>query len=341
MHDTPTEPIPVLGNQQADSHPAPSEQISKNDRVPATPPNPRWQAQLLRRVQHWAAELTRISELGPAGYDGTDLTPAQEWASQINALQAALESAEDLARQAGLEPAWIEDIRELGHRTATTAPQADPTPGTVTAATSAQQFLVDMMNLDLWNLQRMAFLVAAYQDRVATGRSSITFTPQQRQQFGETMRAHWTKATRLAQAAGITAAEAEQSWGVGSNGWHALHRSYVSAHDEAGLVAEMRRYLRAEHVTTLPPGVAAEDPGSTPGAPSVPTPEDLVADAYAAIRANFIDTAVADLEGGRAAAEAIESALPAAEATDRSATTTDLDQSLAGPTLELGAGPGP
>ncbi|MGW0251119.1 hypothetical protein ACWDYH_31270 [Nocardia goodfellowii] len=341
MKDAPTEPIPTLGRRYpSQAEIVRHEHVSEIDPNTAAQSTPRWQAQLLRRVQHWAAELTRVTELGPAGYDGTDIEPTQEWVSQLDAVQAQLETAEELARQSGLEPAWIEDVRELGHRSARTAPAPQSPPTTITASTQAQQFLVDMMDVDLWNLQRMAYLVAAYQDRVNTGRSSMTFSPEQRLRFLETMGAHWANATLLARAAGLTATEAEQLWGTGSSGWQVLHRSYVSAHDEVGLVAEMRRYMRADTVAALPPGVI-DAPRSTPGTPRVPKPEEMIAQAYAAIRANFIDNAVTDPESGRATAEAIASALPAAEAGDWSVTTTDVDHVLPGTASELDSGPDP
>ncbi|WP_194817940.1 hypothetical protein [Nocardia sp. XZ_19_385] len=341
MEDTPIEPIPAVGHRRPSAEVVQPEHVSKIIRPSVPWADPGWQAQLLRRVQHWAAEHTRITDLGPAGYDGTDLEPEQEWASQLDAVQAQLEIAEDLARQAGLEPAWIEDVRELGHRSAKPARPAESTPGTVTASTQAQQFLVDMMAVDLWNLHRMAYLVAAYQDRVVTGRSSITFTAVQQVRFDETMRAHHARATVLAHAAGITATEAEQLWGTGSRGWKVLHHSYVSAHDEAGLVTELRRYMGGETVAALPPAVLA-DPGARPlpGAPRVPTPEAMIADAHAAIRANFIDNAVVT-GGGGAAAAAIDSALPAAEVGDWSATPMDVDQAMPGKTPELGPAPDP
>ncbi|MEV0766385.1 hypothetical protein [Nocardia sp. NPDC050435] len=340
MDEAPTEPIAIIGTDNNRVEVLQAQLFSVPRQQPDRQPDPKWQAELLRRIQHWAAEHTRLTALGADGYDGTDIGPTQEWAAQLDAVQAQLDTAEELALESGLEPAWIEDIRELGHRTDPMTRMPESAPATTPAATAYQQFMADKMSVDVWHLQRMSFLVAAYQDRVATGRSSITFTPAQLGRFGNRMLAHHERASALARGAGITAAEGERWWGPSPAGWQALHISYVSAHDEMGLVGEMRRYMTDDPAATLPPGVADFE-ARTGAQAGPPPPEAMIADAYAAIRAHFIDHAVADLEGGRAAAEAIESALPAAELADRSATSTHTDLTVQGATPELGAGPGP
>ncbi|MFE9328224.1 hypothetical protein ACIHDR_43445 [Nocardia sp. NPDC052278] len=263
----------------------------------------RWQTELLRRIQHLEGEYTRISRLGFDGYDGPD--PQLEWTTHLQALSAEREALEQQALQAGVSPDWIADVRELGSRTATSPQQAE----LPSASSEVRGFWFDMMAPDLWNLERMAYLAAAYQDRVATGRATFEITAIQARHFERNMRVHHRRATAFAHMAQVSVAEGEQLWGIGRAGWLKLHNSYVSAQDETGLRNELGKYMSADPGMPVPPYVAVDDEGHPiPRADSVPpAPEQMIADAYAAIRTQFIDAALAP-QGEMTAA--IEQALP-------------------------------
>ncbi|WP_433622254.1 hypothetical protein [Nocardia sp. CA-120079] len=189
-------------------------------------------------------------------------------------------------------------------RTAT-SPQQVESPS---VSSEVRGFWFDMMAPDLWNLERMAYLAAAYQDRVATGRATFEISPTQARHFERTMRVHHQRATAFAHMAQVSVAEGEQLWGIGRAGWLKLHNSYVSAQDETGLHDELRGYMSADPGLPVPQYVAVDDDGQPiPQADSVPpAPEQMIADACAAIRTQFIEDALAP-QGMTAA---IEQALP-------------------------------
>ncbi|WP_157124332.1 hypothetical protein [Nocardia pseudovaccinii] len=262
----------------------------------------RWQTELLRRIQHLEGEHTRISRLGLDGYDGPD--PQLEWTTHLEALIAEREALEQQALQAGVSPDWIADVRELGSRPVTVSQEVQ----LPSASSEVRGFWFDMMAPDLWNLERMAYLAAAYQDRVATGRATFEISPIQARHFERNMGVHHQRATAFAHMAQVSEAEGEQLWGIGRAGWLKLHNSYISAQDETGLHNELRGYMSADPGLPVPAYVAVDDDGQPiPQADSVPpAPEQMIADAYAAIRTQFIEDALAP-QGMTAA---IEQALP-------------------------------
>ncbi|MFX0574671.1 hypothetical protein [Nocardia nepalensis] len=264
-----------------------------------------WQAELLRRIQHLEHEHSRISQQGYEGYDGTD--PQLEWTMHLDALAAEREALERQALQAGVESAWIEDVRELGSRTAV-APQRAELPS---ASSEVQQFWFDMMAPDLWALERMAYLAAAYQDRVATGRVTFEISPTQARHFERNMRVHHKRATALAHMAQVSTAEGQQLWGINRAGWLRLHTSYIGAQTEDGLRTELRKYMSADPGLAVPPYVAVDADGEPiPRAESLPpAPEQMIAEAYTAIRTQFVEDALAP---DVAMTAAIELALPPA-----------------------------
>ncbi|WP_435592145.1 hypothetical protein [Nocardia sp. bgisy118] len=280
-----------------------------------------WQAQLLLRIRMLAAEHTRVRN---AGYETTEDPALNEehraaYLAHLDTLEAEREQAEQTALSAGLDPTWVEDIRELGTRDAH-PPIRSATRHAPARDNAAQEMYVDMLGLDLWHLERMASLSAARSDRIATGRWSFGANPIAEQRFADNMQLRHQRVTALAHAAEITPAEAETLWGAGAEGARRGHALYVETHEELSVVAEWNAYAIASPDLAIPPYLPAESATATPTAgahTSPPTPQQMIDAASASLRARFVDAALSDsgviddLTADRTAiTTAIEAALP-------------------------------
>ncbi|MET8779012.1 hypothetical protein ABZV58_28750 [Nocardia sp. NPDC004654] len=276
-----------------------------------------WQAQLLLRIRMLAAEHTRVRN---AGYEITEdpdrnVEHRTAYLAHLDTLEAERELAEQTALSAGLDPTWIEDMRELGGRDAP-SPIRSSARHAPARDNAAQQMYVDMLGLDLWHLERMASLSAARADRIATGRWSFGTDPLAEQRFARNMAARHQRVTALAHAAEITPAEAETLWGASAEGARRAHAVFVETYDELSVVAEWNSYAIASPDLAIPPYLPADSATATPTAgahASPPTPRQMIDAASASLRARFVDAALSDsgvVEDHTAITTAIEAALP-------------------------------
>ncbi|WP_063043319.1 hypothetical protein [Nocardia pseudovaccinii] len=280
-----------------------------------------WQAQLLLRIRLLAAEHTRILD---AGWENFETVTAEDdprtvWQTHLDGLEAQREQAEQTALTAGIEPAWIEDARELGTRSS--RPRVDAGVRQNPARdNAAQDFYVDMLALDLWHLERMAGLSAARADRIETGRWSFGTNPVAAAQFSQNMQLYHQRVTALAHAAQITATEADLLWGPGADGDRRHHAVHLETYDELTLVNEWNSYASPRDDLAIPPYIPTDPDTGIPvaGAEATPpTPQQMIATATTSLRAEFVDAAIsgAASEFERAAdstaiSEAIDAALP-------------------------------
>ncbi|MEV6140495.1 hypothetical protein AB0L63_31535 [Nocardia sp. NPDC051990] len=286
-----------------------------------------WQAQLLLRIRLLSAEHTRIQDAGWENFEAltADGDPQQAWQTHLDGLEAEREQAEQTALTAGIEPAWIEDARELGIQS--TRPRVDAgVRQNPVRDNAAQDFYVDMLSLDLWHLERMAGLSAARAARVATGRWSFAVNPIAATQFAQNMQLYHERVTALAHAAQITSTEADELWGPVAEGTRRDHAVNLATYDELTLVNEWNSYATVRTDQAIPPYVPTDLDTGIPiaGAQVIPpTPQQMIAAATASLRAEFVDAAINSpvSEFGRdaeptavteptAISEAIDAALP-------------------------------
>ncbi|SUE28931.1 Uncharacterised protein [Nocardia farcinica] len=297
-----------------------------------TPPPPnsaltvvQWQAQLLSRIRFLAAEHARIHDAGWDDFEpAADEQPRDAWLTHLDALESERERTEQTAVSAGIELAWIEDARTLGSLSYTPRPDIGARTNP-TRDDAAQSFYLDMLTLDLWHLERMAGLAAARADRIATGRWSVDTPAQASAVFDRNMALYHQRVTALAHAAGITAPEAELLWGGGGEPVRREQARHLDAYDELTLVQEWNYYATERGDLPIPPyipDVPATDASHRTESVTPPTPQQMIAAAEAALRAEFIDAALhhglddADLAtDSLALTAAIDAALPTGEHT--------------------------
>ncbi len=259
----------------------------------------RWQGRMLRRIQNLAAAHREVTDAGPAMFeDGISGDSNQVWADRLELLTVQREHAEYNAMLAGVDPGWVVDARELGERGAS-APSRHVVRQHPIRADAAQEFYLDMLELDLWNLERMASLEAARLDRITDGRWSFDRDPVGVAQFADNMAALHTRVTVLAAAAHLTQAEGDSLWGSSVEGIRRVHAVTFSAYDEHTLAQEWNRYALADPALAVPPYVPRDpETGSPANTTAVvpPTPRRMLVDATSALRAQFVDTALRGAE---------------------------------------------
>ncbi|MFX0578787.1 hypothetical protein [Nocardia nepalensis] len=280
-----------------------------------------WQAQLLLRIRLLAGEHTRILDAGWENFETltAEDEPRTAWQTHLDGLEAQRERAEQTALTAGIEPAWIEDARELGIQS--TRPRVEAGVRQNPARDNAAQDLcIGMLSLDLWHLERMAGLSAARADRIATGRWSFATNPIAAAQFAQNMHLYHERVTALAHAAQITATEADELWGPVAEGVRRQLAVNLATYDELTLVNEWNSYATVRTDLAIPPYVPTDPDTGIPiaGAEAIPpTPQQMIDAATASLRAEFVDAAInnAASESDRdveptAITEAIDAALP-------------------------------
>ncbi|WP_329410758.1 hypothetical protein OG563_00305 [Nocardia vinacea] len=256
----------------------------------------RWQAQLLMRIRFLAAEHTRIRDTGWENFEAltADGNPQIAWQTHLHGLEAEREQTEQTALSVGIEPAWIEDARELGIQS--TRPRVDAGVRQNPARdNAAQDFYVDMLSLDLWHLERMAGLSAARADRIATGRWTFGTNPIAAAQFTQNMQLYHERVTALAHAAQITATEADLLWGSGADSDRRNHAVHLETYDELPLVNEWNTYATARSDLAVPPYIPTDPDTGIPVAgteATPPTPQQMIDAATASLRAEFVDAAI-------------------------------------------------
>ncbi|MFD8101046.1 hypothetical protein ACFV24_16020 [Nocardia fluminea] len=302
--------------------------------------------ELLRRVQNVAAQLREVTDAGPGMFDdGVSADSQLVWTERLETLRIESEHAEFEAMLEGVDPGWVLDARELGKRGA-----KSPSPHVVRShparANEAQEFYLDMLEVDLWNLERMASLEAARVDRIATGRWSFDHDPIAAAQFADNMAALHNRVTVLAAAAQLTPAEGDSLWGSSVEGIRRVHAVTFAAYDEQALAQEWNGYARADPALAVPPYVPRDPETGKPTDPAAvgpPTPGQMLADARSALRVQFVDTAIRDSESTDLAAEstAITAVVDAALGEDREWTWEPDHDPAAGRGREISTDRGP
>ncbi|MFD4431495.1 hypothetical protein [Nocardia sp. NPDC058497] len=267
------------------------------------------QGRLLRRIQHLAGEKLRVDVAGPAMFadSGGTESPEQVWQQRLDHLETERVEAERDALLAGVDRGWIDDARELGSRSITAADRAVVRQHP-DRATGIQEFYIEMLEVDVWHLERMAGLDAARTDRIGTGRWSFDDNPDAQRQFYTNMFRHHQRITVLAAAAQITSIEGEQLWGASVEGIRRMQTAAIAHLGEAALAQEWNSYARPDPMLRVPPYVPQDPMTGTPTAPTLvvpPSPRKMLIDANAALRTQFVETALHRAEPVDLAAEGI------------------------------------
>ncbi|MGC4989892.1 hypothetical protein [Nocardia salmonicida] len=297
---------------------------------------------LLRRVQKVAAQLREVMDAGPQMFDdGISGDNEQVWRDRLETLGVEREHAEFEALLEGVDPGWVVDARELGQR-GTSSPSPHVVRSHPARANEAQEFYLDMLELDLWNLERMASLEASRMDRIATGRWSFDRDPIGRAQFADNMAALHNRVTVLAAAAQLTPAEGDSLWGSSVEGIRRVHAATFAAYDEHTLLQQWNSYALPNPALDVPPYVPRDpDTGTPTDIVTVvpPTPSQMLADASKALRVQFVDAALRNVEPDDLEAEsiAITAGVNAALRDDNELVWESDHDPLPGPTN--GAGP--
>ncbi|WP_280222102.1 hypothetical protein [Nocardia neocaledoniensis] len=301
-----------------------------------------WQGRILRRIQQLAAQHREVTDAGPAMFDdGVSGGSEQVWNERLELLTVQREHAEYTALLGGVDPGWVVDARELGQRGADA-----PKPGVVrqhpARANQAQEFYLDMLELDLWTMERMAGLEAARMDRIATGRWAFDTDPIAVAQFADNMTALHTRVTVLAAAAQLTPAEGGSLWGSSVEGIRRVHAVTFAAYTEQDLARAWNGYARADPALAVPPYVPrGPDVGAALLEP--PTPRTMIADATSALRSQLVDTAIRQADPIDLAAEstAITAVVDAALGEDKAWSWEPDPDPVPGPVGEIGPDRGP
>ncbi|WP_281920286.1 hypothetical protein [Nocardia cyriacigeorgica] len=144
---------------------------------------------------------------------------------------------------------------------------------------SATRLFVEVLSLELWHLERMAFLAAACADRIPRSQWRIHVGVALEQRFEEAMVRRWERVEALARAADLTAAEADVLWGAGAEGVHRIHAVAMRGWTEQTLTQEWINYASSALVPALPTSAAARADAARVRAPIVPPPQQMVATA--------------------------------------------------------------
>ncbi|WP_249643845.1 hypothetical protein [Nocardia sputi] len=291
-----------------------------------------WQASMLRRVQRLATEHARIEKAGERVFDRPEIDgpPVEAWRTRLDELTTQREQAEHAAWTAGVPLRWIAAARELG---ATGALPRDkiPAPDMPARANQLQQWCVDMLAPDLWQMQHMAALSAAHADRVAGGRWPYQVNPAAVGRFSENMNALHERITALSEAAALTRDEGAQLWS--SMDVHRFHAATVSGLTDHELATFWHRWAAADPVGK-PPYLPQRPADASVQWARPPLPQQMVDRATLMMRAEFSDPAVEHLApdgGGAQIGAAVEAMMP-----EGSGSEWDTD-----PTASAPATPGP
>jgi hypothetical protein len=295
--------------------------------TPNDPPETvsQWQTRMLLTIGNLSAEHARILDAGWTGFDAVDDGgPEAAWQQHLEALDGEREGWEQIALSAGVDAGQIAAAAALGQQR--TRPRVDAATRALSSPArddAAAGFHVDMLAVELWRLERMAAIHADRSERIATGRYSFGGDPETEPKFLANMELFHQRATALAEAARITAPEAEELWGTGAEPVRRQHAVDLKGHNELELIQKWKTYARSTDEPTRPFYVPPDSAtgtraGQSPVTP--PTPQQMILAAQASLRAEFLDAALAgvatDLDADATAAlgaisAAVDDALPA------------------------------
>ncbi|MBF6397826.1 hypothetical protein IU438_18720 [Nocardia cyriacigeorgica] len=144
---------------------------------------------------------------------------------------------------------------------------------------SATRLFVEVLSLELWHLERMAFLAATCADRIPRSRWRIHVGVALEQRFEEAMVRRWERVEALARAADLTAAEADALWDAGAEGVRRVHAVAVRGWTEQTLTQEWINYASNVLVPAIPTPATARADTARVCAPIVPPPQQMIATA--------------------------------------------------------------
>ncbi|MFE7718583.1 hypothetical protein ACFU44_06025 [Nocardia rhizosphaerihabitans] len=206
----------------------------------------RWRT-LLRRFERLAGQAHLAGQSATAQASDTG---AQNVASALPArwrmlsAEDRLVAAEQSVRRAGADRGWVEDARTVGTLRAEDPDnpvQRQCPPRTL----GLEEFLVDVLDRDLWLLERMAALHVGRHERMTAGSWQAD-----QDTVGETLRiehlhVRYARAAHIVLAVQITPAEGELLWGSGAEEGRRDHARVVAAMSESQLSAQWRAFADA------------------------------------------------------------------------------------------------
>ncbi|MBY8862025.1 hypothetical protein K7711_36500 [Nocardia sp. CA2R105] len=276
-------------------------------------PSAQWHAALLQRIAQLTAQHTRVVHAGYLGYDGTETDAREQWQADLDALTAQRERTEEVAVSAGVPWAQITQAR-FG---ATAGPPPPPErlggPEQLAGMDTDRAFLLDMLSVDWWHLERLVLLTAAREIRLGGG--LFGRDPSANNAAEHTMNLVHARIALLAAHAHLTPAESAELWGAQTTQrWRALAHVSVDTLDDLALEHTWRREVTAIADPAVPPYVDTAT-SNIPAAhkntySALPEPPRMLIDhAITALGAGAVESRFADTTSGPIVS-AIDTMLP-------------------------------
>ncbi|MFD4351549.1 hypothetical protein ACFWPX_03270 [Nocardia sp. NPDC058518] len=235
----------------------------------------------MHKIQYLAGGERRVRETGMSVFADTDVADPvrQVWQRQVDGLTADLANTEHDARAAGVDLTWIHDARTVGsHQGASSQPgQVRRVP---VRELGIERFFLDLLDLDLWQVERMAALDVALHDRAATGHGAIAVDSARESALLEHMLVRFSRASSLVAAVQITPDEGERMWGTGADAMRRMHATATDLMSDTQLLGQWQEYADADARlrTTL---YLRQDPDTgkflEDGLTGLPTPHGMIA----------------------------------------------------------------
>ncbi|MFC9871698.1 hypothetical protein [Nocardia salmonicida] len=235
----------------------------------------------MHRIQNLAADVSRFHESGTMLIGESDpADPPRQVRQQANRLDAALDDAEQQARAAGLDLTWIHDARTVGSQQG-----ASPHPGAVRRVPmrelGIERFFLDLLDLDLWQLERMAALDMALPVRAAAGHGVITGDSARDLALFERMHVRYSRASSLVAAVQLTPEEGDRMWRAGAELMRRMHAAAIDQMSDVQLLGQWQEYADADARLRMPPNCSQDpDTGKVFLADSLtepPSPRQMIA----------------------------------------------------------------
>jgi len=227
---------------------------------PVPDPTPGWRAALLRQVTHLSAEHSRITQLGPSGYDGTDADAEDDWQHHLDSLAGERERTEQVALSAGIPAEVITQARNPAHGDNPPAPPPLPHESGTARAVPAHvgEFLTDMLTVDWFHLERMALFTAARELRIGQGEYGFGKDSAAIAAVDRNMNLLYMRIGAMAAAAEISKAEGALIWGHQLEDWRHLAQVTVHEMDDPALEHAWRHYTVPSTDPAIPPYIPVD-----------------------------------------------------------------------------------